>query len=44
MPGYNYEGMPILIKSQPIALAPETELEANKLYQNGKGKFLVSLK
>jgi hypothetical protein len=44
LPGVNYEGMPILLKSQPVLLASQTETEANSMVESGKGKILVQLK
>jgi hypothetical protein len=44
LPDANYEGMPILLKSQPVSLAPQTENEANYMLQEGKGKYLVHIR
>ena len=42
--GVNYEGMPILLKSKPIRLSPQTENEAKYMVEAGVGKIFLHIK
>lgn len=44
LPGVPYEGMPIMLKTNPICLSAETEAEATELLNFGRAKFFIDIK
>ena len=44
MPQGSYQGMPILLKTPAVTLAPSTEQEASQMLQSGKARFTVDLR